>query len=74
VHALRSTPQALELEVPADAGNGHAHAGLPLARVLWHLPAPVLVSLIEALLLVCAPVLFSFVHLPVQCICHAISQ
>ncbi len=39
--------------MPPDAGNGAEHAGLPLARLLWHLPPPALVSLIEALLLVC---------------------
>ncbi|BDA43641.1 probable DENN domain-containing protein 1C at N-terminal half [Coccomyxa sp. Obi] len=49
--ALRSTEQWLELEVPPDAGNGAENAGLPLARLLWHLPPPALVSLIEALLL-----------------------
>lgn len=37
--------------MPPDAGNGPANAGLPLARLLWHLPAGPLVALIEALLL-----------------------
>ena len=32
-------------------GNGPANAGLPLARLLWHLPARAMVSLTEALLL-----------------------
>lgn len=41
----------MELEVPPDAGNGPENAGLPLARLLWHLPAVPLVALIEALLL-----------------------
>ena len=41
----------MELEVPPALGNGRANAGLPLARLLWHLPAWELVSLIEALLL-----------------------
>jgi len=41
----------VELEVPPALGNGQANAGLPLARLLWHLPARELVSLIEALLL-----------------------
>ncbi len=41
----------MELEVPLALGNGRANAGLPLARLLWHLPAHAMVSLIEALLL-----------------------
>ncbi len=41
----------MELEVPPALGNGQANAGLPLARLLWHLPARAMVSLIEALLL-----------------------
>ena len=41
----------MELEVPPALGNGRANAGLPLARLLWHLPARAMVSLIEALLL-----------------------
>ena len=41
----------MELEVPPALGNGQANAGLPLARLLWHLPARAMVSLVEALLL-----------------------
>ncbi len=37
--------------MPPDAGNGPENAGLPLARLLWHLPAAPLVALVEALLL-----------------------
>ncbi|EIE19512.1 hypothetical protein COCSUDRAFT_83563 [Coccomyxa subellipsoidea C-169] len=48
---LRSTEQWVELEVPPDAGNGAENAGLPLARLLWHLSPSALVGLIEALLL-----------------------
>ncbi|KAK9915164.1 hypothetical protein WJX75_005465 [Coccomyxa subellipsoidea] len=48
---LRSTEQWLELEVPPDVGNGSENAGLPLARLLWHLSPPALVGLIEALML-----------------------
>lgn len=47
-----STEQWLELEVPPDVGNGSENAGLPLARLLWHLSPPALVGLIEALMLV----------------------
>ncbi len=47
-----STEQWVELEVPPDAGNGAENAGLPLARLLWHLSPSALVGLIEALLLV----------------------
>ena len=46
-----STPEFVELEVPPALGNGTGNAGLPLARLLWHLPARAMVSLIEALLL-----------------------
>lgn len=58
-----STEQWLELEVPPDAGNGAENAGLPLARLLWHLPPPALISLIEALLLVAnLPSLAAYCH------------
>lgn len=53
VVVVHSTEQWLELEVPPDAGNGAENAGLPLARLLWHLSPLALVGLIEALMLVC---------------------
>ena len=37
--------------MPPEAGNGAENAGLPLACLLWHLPAGPLVALVEALLL-----------------------
>ena len=46
-----STPEFVELEVPPALGNGPGNAGLPLARLLWHLPARAMVALLEALLL-----------------------
>lgn len=46
-----STPEFMELEVPPALGNGPGNAGLPLARLLWHLPARAMVALLEALLL-----------------------
>lgn len=59
-----SSEQWIELEVPPEAGNGPENAGLPLACLLWHLPAGPLVALVEALLLerrvlMVAQVLFS---------------
>ena len=48
----------MELEVPPDTGNGAANAGVPLARLLWHLHEPhrsasrnAMLALLEALLL-----------------------
>ena len=49
--AVCSTPEFVELEVPPALGNGAGNAGLPLARLLWHLPARAMVALLEALLL-----------------------
>jgi hypothetical protein len=49
--ALCSTERWIELEIPPDTGNGAANAGIPLARLLWALPVPQLVALLEALLL-----------------------
>ncbi|KAF8073214.1 DENND2B [Scenedesmus sp. PABB004] len=48
---LALTPQLLELQVPPDCGNGPANAGVSLARLLWHVPVPALLSLIAGLLL-----------------------
>ena len=48
---VHSSEQWIELEVPPEAGNGAENAGLPLACLLWHLPARPLVALVEALLL-----------------------
>ncbi|KAK9829376.1 hypothetical protein WJX72_005465 [[Myrmecia] bisecta] len=48
---LQSTAQFIELEIPPDSGNGIWNAGIPLARLLWALPAPALMTLVASLLL-----------------------
>lgn len=42
---------ALELQVPPDCGAGYCNAGVSLARLLWHVPAPAMASLLASLLL-----------------------
>ncbi len=52
VHLLfRSSDQFIELELPPDFGNGSWNAGIPLARLLWHVPVQGLMTLLAALLL-----------------------
>ncbi len=46
-----SNKDFIELEIPPDCGNGTWNAGIPLARLLFHVPAPALLSLLAALLL-----------------------
>ncbi|KAF6256297.1 AEX-3 domain-containing protein [Scenedesmus sp. NREL 46B-D3] len=41
----------LELQVPPDCGNGVSNAGVSLARLLWHVPVPAMLTLIASLLL-----------------------
>ena len=43
--------QFIELELPPDFGNGAWNAGIPLARLLWHVPVQGLMTLLAALLL-----------------------
>lgn len=46
-----STENFVELQIPPDTGNGSWNAGIPLARLFWHLPSAPLMALIQALLL-----------------------
>ncbi len=46
-----SSDQFIELELPPDFGNGSWNAGIPLARLLWHVPVQGLMTLLAALLL-----------------------
>lgn len=46
-----STDKFVELQIPPDTGNGSWNAGIPLARLFWHLPSAPLMALIQALLL-----------------------
>lgn len=39
------------MEIPPDFGNGAWNAGVPLARLLWHVPVQGLMTLLAALLL-----------------------
>lgn len=48
---LCSSDQFIELEIPPDFGNGSWNAGIPLARLLWHVPVQGLMTLLAALLL-----------------------
>eukprot|EP00884_Botryococcus_braunii_P014564 jgi/Botrbrau1/23108/Bobra.0243s0042.1 len=48
---LASTDKFVEVEVPPDTGNGAGNAGIPFARLLWAVPVPQLLALLEALLL-----------------------
>lgn len=48
---LCSSDKFIELEIPPDFGNGAANAGIPLARLLWHVPAQGLMTLLAGLLL-----------------------
>jgi hypothetical protein len=45
-----STPELVELQIPPDCGNGRLNAGVSLARLLWHVPTPAMVTLIASLL------------------------
>ena len=49
--SLCSSDKFIELEIPPDFGNGAANAGIPLARLLWHVPAQGLMTLLAGLLL-----------------------
>ena len=46
-----STDTFIELQIPPDTGNGSWNAGIPLARLLWHLPSGALMALLQAMLL-----------------------
>lgn len=46
-----STQEYVELQIPPDCGNGYANAGVALARLLWAVPVPALVTLIASMLL-----------------------
>lgn len=46
-----STNEILELQVPPNSGNGTSNAGISLARLLWHVPVPAMLTLIASLLL-----------------------
>lgn len=46
-----SNKDFIELEIPPDCGNGAWNAGIPLARLLFHVPAQALLSLLAGLLL-----------------------
>lgn len=48
---LRSTSTAVELEIPPDLGLGPENAGISAARLLYHLPPRVTLTLISSLLL-----------------------
>lgn len=37
--------------MPPDCGNGVSNAGISLARLLWHVPVPAMLTLIASLLL-----------------------
>lgn len=47
----RSSAEALELQIPPDCGNGYENAGVSLARLLYHVPIPAMVTLMASLLL-----------------------
>jgi hypothetical protein len=49
--ATCSSDDVLELQVPPDCGNGVSNAGVSLARLLWHVPVPAMLTLIASLLL-----------------------
>ena len=48
---LFSSDRFIDLQIPPDTGNGSWNAGVPLARLFWHLPAASLMGLLQALLL-----------------------
>lgn len=41
----------IELQVPPDCGNGLGNSGIPLARLLFHVPPSGMLTLIASLLL-----------------------
>ncbi|KAL6757957.1 AEX-3 domain-containing protein [Haematococcus lacustris] len=41
----------LELQVPPDCGNGSWNCGIPLARLLWHVPMSAMMTLIASMLM-----------------------
>lgn len=45
------SPDLLELQIPPDCGNGYNNAGVSLARLLWHVPVPAMVTLVASLLM-----------------------
>ena len=51
--AVAGEPEAasLELKLPRDCGNGYCNAGVSLARLLWTVPTPALLTLIASLLM-----------------------
>eukprot|EP00775_Hariotina_reticulata_P011069 gene11069-11225_t len=44
------TDDFVELQVPPDCGNGVSNAGISLAKLLWHVPVPAMLTLIASLL------------------------
>jgi hypothetical protein len=44
-------PLCLELALPRDCGNGYNNAGVSLARLLWTVPVPAMLTLVASLLL-----------------------
>lgn len=46
-----SAENQLELQVPPDCGNGRSNCGIPLARLLWHLPVSSVLTLIASMML-----------------------
>ncbi len=49
--AAARSDDKVELQVPPDCGNGKANSGIPLARLLFHLPAEGMLTLVASLLL-----------------------
>jgi hypothetical protein len=49
--ALEANDSWVELQIPPDCGNGRWNAGISLARLLWHVPRPALLTLFASLLL-----------------------
>lgn len=41
----------IELQVPSDCGNGKDNSGIPLARLLFHVPVDGMLTLVASLLL-----------------------
>jgi len=46
-----SSADAIELQLPPDCGNGYTNAGVSLARLLWHVPIPAMMTLLASLLM-----------------------
>ncbi len=48
---LRRSDSHIELQVPPDCGNGKDNSGIPLARLLYHVPPAGMLTLVASLLL-----------------------